>query len=428
MHHHHTHEYPAHPCSAGHVGFSPYGPTTRIKGAKSSSLKDKTIVLGVTGSIAAVRAVELARELIRNGADVYAVMTEAAQGIITPDAMEYATGHQAITKIGGMVEHVGFMGADGIADMLLIAPCTANTIGKIAVGIDDTPLTTFATTAMGAGKPVMIVPAMHESMYNHPAVIKNIELLRKYGVIFVGPHISEMKAKIAGTCEIVLNAERILSSGRLVGKRVIITSGPTIEPIDLIRVLTNRSSGRTGRELALEAYRQGADVTVMHNDSLGIRGIGEVTIESASDMTDAVLKAIESEGCDLLICSAAIADYTVEKESGKIKSDRKGMTLSLKPTRKLLNEVRKRYPDLRTVGFKAEAGVGRDELISSARELMERLNLDIVVANDVGEGGIGTETNNVTLIRKGSDRELVISGSKRQIARIVIESASEVLR
>ena len=140
-----------------------FHPTLWIQGQKSSFLAGKTIVLGVTGSIGAVRVVELARELIRNGAEVHAVMTEAATRILHPDALHYATGNPAITELGGRVEHVEFCGLKGRADLLLIAPATANTIGKIAYGIDDTPVTSFATTALGSGVPVIVVPAMHGS-------------------------------------------------------------------------------------------------------------------------------------------------------------------------------------------------------------------------------------------------------------------------
>jgi len=161
-----------------------------IKGQKSASLSGKTIVLAVTGSIGAVRVIELARELIRNGADVYGVMSEAAQHIIHKDALHYATGHEVITDLAGEVEHVKFCGAEGCADLLLIAPATANTIGKMAVGVDDTSVTTFATTAIGSGIPVIVVPAMHNSMYEHPAVMENIAKLKSWDISFVGPHLS----------------------------------------------------------------------------------------------------------------------------------------------------------------------------------------------------------------------------------------------
>src|SRR5512137_1284558 len=161
----------------------------------SGCLSGKQIILGVTGSIAAVETVRLAHALRREGALVTAVMTAAATRIIHPDALTYATGHDTVTSLSGRVEHVVFCGDGGCADLLLIAPCTANTLCKIAGGIDDTPVTTFASTALGSGKPVVLVPAMHESMYRHPAVIKNLETLKAMGIIIMDPIIKEGKAK-----------------------------------------------------------------------------------------------------------------------------------------------------------------------------------------------------------------------------------------
>jgi phosphopantothenoylcysteine decarboxylase/phosphopantothenate--cysteine ligase len=185
-----------------------------------------------------------------------------------------------------MVEHVTYCGDGGSADLLLIAPCTANTISKIACGIDDTPVTTFATTALGSGMPVLIVPAMHHSMYRHPAVRGNLECLRAWGIGIIDPRIEEGKAKIADNETIVLWNERTILGQPLKGKRVLITSGPCREPVDDIRVLTTRSSGLMGRALALEAFRLGADVTVVHHDEFPC--VTNVPAESAADMREAV--------------------------------------------------------------------------------------------------------------------------------------------
>ena len=165
-----------------------------------------------------------------------------------------------------MVEHVLWCGEDGQADLLLVAPCTANTVGKIACGIDDTPVTTFATTALGSGIPVVVVPAMHETMYRHRAVAENLYRLEALGVTVVPPRIEEGRAKIAETEVIALEAERAVNEQPLAGRRVLVTSGPCRETVDDVRVSTTRSSGRMGRALALEAYRRGAEVTVVHAD------------------------------------------------------------------------------------------------------------------------------------------------------------------
>ncbi|MFZ3384145.1 MAG: bifunctional phosphopantothenoylcysteine decarboxylase/phosphopantothenate--cysteine ligase CoaBC [Candidatus Methanoperedens sp.] len=389
----------------------------------SKSLEEKTIVLGITGSIAAVRCVELARELRRHGADVHAVMTDAARKIIHPEAMRYATGNPVITEITGDVEHVDFCGIGGGASLLLIAPCTANTIGKIAHGIDDTSVTTFATTAFGSGIPIIIVPAMHESMYDHPIVIENIGKLTELGVEFVNPVTEEGAAKIAGTEEIVLRAERAAGKKTLSGKRIIITGGATAEALDPIRILTNRASGKTGIELALEAFRRGADVTLVHRGCLGIQGICELYTESAQDMTGAVIEEL-GKGYDLLISAAAISDFTVTPSKDKIKSGNV-LTLTLKPVPKLIKEVRKIYPGLKIIGFKAETGISEEELIKRARKSMDSSHLSMVVANDVSSGGMGTEENNVYLI-DGSIKP--VSGTKRQIAIEIMDKVEEIVR
>ncbi len=173
------------------------------------TLAGKQIVVAVTGSIAAVEVVKLIHSLRRCGAVVQPVMSHAASGIIQPDALTYASGRETITQLSGRVEHITYCGEEGSADLLLIAPCTANTLSKITCGIDDTPVTTFATTALGSQKPVIIVPAMHHSMYRHPAVTENIAKLKTWGVEIVDPRFEEGKAKIAGGEEIVLRCERV---------------------------------------------------------------------------------------------------------------------------------------------------------------------------------------------------------------------------
>jgi phosphopantothenoylcysteine decarboxylase/phosphopantothenate--cysteine ligase len=389
----------------------------------STSLEGKTIVLGITGSIAAVRCVELARELRRHGASVHAVMTLAAQKILHPEAMRYATGNPVITEITGGVEHVEFCGIGGKASLLLIAPCTANTIGKIAHGIDDTPVTTFATTAFGSRIPIMIVPAMHESMYDHPIVIENTGKLTELGVEFVNPVTEEGAAKIAANEEVVLRVEKTLGGKSLAGKRILITGGATAEAIDPIRILTNRASGKTGIELAFEAFRRGADVALVHRGSIGIQGICEFNIESAQDMTDTVIEEL-GKGYDLLISAAAISDFTVTPSKNKIKSG-KGVTLTLKPAPKLIREVRSKYPELKIIGFKAETGVTENELVKRARESMESSGLSLVVANDVSRGGMGTEENDVYLVDDSVKR---VSGTKHQIAVEIMDKVEAILK
>src|SRR6056297_730831 len=204
------------------------------------------VALGVCGSIAAVKTVELAHELRRRGAAVRAVMTDGARGIVHPWAVEFATDRDVVTELTGAVEHVELCGREGWADVFLIAPATANTVGKIASAVDDTPVTTCATTAMGADVPVVIAPAMHEPMYDHPGVLEAIERVESWGVEFVDPRIEEGKAKIASEEAIVTAVARATTPQDLAGRHVIVTSGATSESIDPIRVLTNRASGATG--------------------------------------------------------------------------------------------------------------------------------------------------------------------------------------
>ncbi|MCQ8902651.1 MAG: bifunctional phosphopantothenoylcysteine decarboxylase/phosphopantothenate--cysteine ligase CoaBC [Methanothrix sp.] len=394
-----------------------------ISGSVSDTLAGRTVALGVTGSIAAVRVVDLVRDLIRRGADVHCVMSEAAQRILHPHALEYASNNPVITEITGRVEHVELCGVEGRADMLLIAPATANTIGKIACGIDDTPVTTFATTAIGSGKPVVVVPAMHEAMYRHPAVVENLKRLISMGVVCIDPRIEESKAKIAENARIVAEVERILGPGDLRSRRILVTSGATAESIDPIRIITNRASGRTGVEIAREAYRRGAEVTIVHRSRLGLP-FKEIYVESAQDMLDAVMREL-STGYDALIGAAAVGDFTVDTEQRKIKS-KDEVVLRLKPAPKILRSVRSMHPNLAIIGFKAETFVSDEDLIRSARESMEASCLNLVIANDVGAGGMGTDDNRVLIVREdGSHAD--VSGKKSLIARRVIDELVRIL-
>ncbi len=394
-----------------------------ISGSVSDTLSGKRIVVGVTGSIAAVRVVDLIRDLMRRGAEVHCTMSLAAQQILHPYALEYATAHAVITEITGRVEHVEFCGVGGKADLFLVVPATANTIGKMACGIDDTPVTTFATTALGSGKPVAVVPAMHEAMYRHPAVLRNLEALRKMGVTLIDPRIEEGKAKIADNLLIVREVERLLGPGDLQGKRILITSGSNAEVIDPIRILTNRASGKTGIALALEARRRGADVTIVHRFIQDVP-VRQVYAESAAAMLDAVMDELE-KGCDALISAAAVADYTLDSNADKIKSGQ-DLLLRLLPTKKIIKTVREAYPDLKIVGFKAETNVDDAELLAIAEKFLRGAKLDLVAANDVARGGMGTDDNRVLIVdRSGQHREVM--GKKSLIAKSIIDALVEVL-
>lgn len=371
------------------------------------TLEHKRIVLAVTGSIAAVETIKLAHELRRRGASVTGILSPAACGIIHPDALTYACAEPALTKITGMVEHVLYCGEGGKADLLLIAPATANTIGKIACGIDDTIVTTFATTAIGRGMPVVIVPAMHESMYRHPAVIRNLETLREMNITVVPPRMEEEKAKIAGIEEICLYAERALAAGPLTGRRVLITSGSCREDLDDVRILTTRSSGTMGRELALEAFRLGADVTVVSNTAVHgtVPAVRNISISSAQEMHDAVIREVGEHPPDIYLSAAAISDFAPERSPGKIPSG-SPVTVTLSPLPKLINRLFGK--GIRIVAFKL--GENAEE---EAAKLLSEPDVVLVAANRPSV--MGADTGVYRLMTKSGSRP--VSGTKSEIAR-----------
>lgn len=371
-----------------------------------SYLSGKTIVLGVTGSIAAVETVKLVHALRRKGAIVQPVMSQAACSILHPDALTYASGRDTITRISGHVEHVEYCGDEGFSDLLLIAPCTANTISKIACGIDDTPVTTFATTALGRNMPVALVPAMHHAMFRHQMVVKNLNALIDAGIIVIGPKIEEGKAKIVAQDEIVLWCERILSQSPLSGKKVLITSGRCEEPVDDIRVLTSRSSGIMGQELALEAFRLGADVTIIHRDYVPF--CENIRITTAASMEQAVQSVVKEKKPDIYISAAAISDFAPEKVPGKIPSGQE-VTIRFKPLPKILDSVLGTIPVI--VGFK----LGEDS-ITDAQALLKK-GVTMVLANT--PENLGTEEGNYTLLDYSGETR--ISGLKQDIARQIFQ-------
>ncbi len=369
------------------------------------TLSGKTVVLAVTGSIAAVETVKLAHALRREGATVQAVMTEAAAGIVHPDALAYATGRPVVTRITGLVEHVLYCGEGGAADLLLIAPSTANTIGKIACGIDDTTVTTFATTALGRGMPVILAPAMHESMYRHPGVAENLRRLSSWGIEIVDPRIEEGKAKVADNEVIVLHAARAASGRPLAGKRVLITSGACAEPLDDVRVLTTRSTGRMGQALALEAFRLGAEVTVVHNGSFPC--VRNIHVTSAAEMREAVLRVCQDVGVDIYVSAAAISDYAPERREGKIPSG-SPLTVRLNPLPKIIDEVMAACRPV-MVAFK----LGWDEE-ERARAMLES-GAKMVVIN--APPAMGAAGGSFCLMTAGGVTD--VTGSKEEVAAAV---------
>ncbi|MBP1928060.1 phosphopantothenoylcysteine decarboxylase/phosphopantothenate--cysteine ligase [Methanolinea mesophila] len=367
-----------------------------------SPLEGHTIVLAVTGSIAAVETIRLAHALRRRGVTVAGVMSPAATGIIHPDALTYATGNETVTRISGKVEHVDYCGEGGTADLLLVAPCTANTLCKISAGIDDTPVTTFATTAIGRGMPVVIAPAMHQSMYRHPAVLDALEKLRSWGIVVISPRMEEGRAKIASIEEIVLRCERELLGKPLAGKKVLITSGACQEPVDDVRVLTTRSSGKMGRALALQAWRLGAEVTVVHRDLFPC--VENVGCSSAVEMREAINSLCESRDFHYYISAAAVSDFAPARVHGKIPSGTP-VSIALDPLPKILDEVIARY-GIPSIGFK----LGWDEE-ERAREMVEQGTLLVAVNSPEA---LGSENSSIILFSR-EDREF-LCGTKEEVA------------
>lgn len=388
-------------------------PADRIRGAKSAKLQGKTIVLGVTGSIAAVETVKLARELIRHGADVHAVLSKSAMAIVHPNALQFATGHEVDTQLDGSMKYLEMCGTDGKADLLLIAPCTSNTLSKIANGIDDTTVTTYAVNALGSHIPILIAPAAHETMMDNPAVQDNVRTLLALGVEFVEPRREENKAKLADLDEIVARVLRRLGPRDLVGKRVVVIAGSTVEPIDDIRIVSNRSSGATGVELARSAFEHGADVELWlgrHEVSVP-SWLATRTFDTTADLAEMVDKAL----ADVCLVPAAISDFSPRKQKGKIPSRKGAMTLDLQPTPKVLAALRKAAKGT-LVGFKAEAGVSAAELKAKAMALLKEADLDLVVANDVA--AVQRDATAITIFdRKG--KSVTFAGPKSLAAEQV---------
>lgn len=379
-----------------------------IIGTKTNQLTGKKIILCITGSVAAIKSTEIARELMRRGADVYVIMTKSAQLIIHPYMVEWATGNKVITELTGQIEHVTYAGEhDKRADLILVAPSTANTIGKIAAGIDDTPVTTVITTGIGAGIPVIIAPAMHASMYKHPIVNQNIEKLQKIGIQVLTPRFHEGKAKIPETPEIVKAVINQLTRKQdLKGKRILITAGPTRAYLDAFRFITNPSSGKMGVAIAENAIDRGAEVTLVYGPGTAKPPTEAkvIPILSTEDMLEAVINELKTRKYDTAILSAAAADYgPVERKKEKTPSGREEWVIALKPLPKIVENVKTVDPDILLVGFKAEYNISDEELVNRAYDRMIGAGMDLIVANDVARTnvGFGTDTNEVFIV----DRE-----------------------
>ncbi len=385
-------------------------PSEELRGSKGSDLSGKKIILGISGSIAAVECVKLVREMIREGAEVHCVMTEWGSKIIHPNSLEFASGNDVITELTGEVEHVSFCGnVPDKADLYLIAPATANTISKIANGIDDTPVTTFATTCVGSDIPIMVVPAMHQTMYDHPVVMENLKKIQeKLDVKVVGPRIEEGAAKAARNDQIVDSVIRELNDD-LEGEKILVVTGRTQESIDSMRVITNKASGKSGIEIARSAYRRGADVELWYGNVKGEvpEWIPNRRFEAIGDLFD-MMESLDD--MNIAIVSAALSDFSVEEEKEKISSS-KSFSLELEPVPKFIDELDEKVNTL--IAYKAEDT--RKAARKKAEEMVEEGRADIVVANSLKD--VTFDKNSVYLTSTSS----WIEGSKREIAERLLK-------
>jgi phosphopantothenoylcysteine decarboxylase/phosphopantothenate--cysteine ligase len=383
-------------------------------------LKGKKIVLGVTGGIAAYKAAELVRELVRAEAEVHVVMTWSAQAFVTPLTFQTLSGDKVVTELFSLIEEseIGHISLADRAEVLVIAPATANIIGKIASGIADDMLTTIV---MATQAPVLLAPAMNVHMWENPLCQENIGRLRSRGYHFIDPESGELacgyegKGRLAEIPAIVERIRAILSSQDLKGESVLVTAGPTEEPIDPVRFISNRSSGKMGFALARAAARRGAEVLLVAGPCAlpfpaGVRGI---RVQTAAEMREAVLGNLERSS--ILIMASAVSDYRPkERFPEKIKKNSGSLVVDLELNPDILGEAGKRKGKCFLVGFAAET----ENLLQNARRKLAEKNLDLIVANDVSQPGAGfqVDTNIAKFIEPGGLIDELPLMSKEELA------------
>jgi len=395
--------------------------------ATSRKLSGKRVTFCITGSVAAIRAIDIARKLKKHGCEVFPIMSQAAISLIHPNLVEWATGNQPIVQLTGKLEHIT-LGEKDSTDLVLLCPATANTISKVACGIDDTPVTSVIAVALGSKTPVMIVPAMHTSLYNHPILIENIGKLRKIGVEFVDPTIEEGKAKIADVNDVIRSVEaKIGVKQDMGGLNVLITAGPTVEHLDPVRVLSNMSSGKMGVSLAEEALSRGAKVTLIYGPGKATPPQPEKTlsVKTAKEMHEAVISELKTKRYQLMIAASAVADYVpIERLGKKIQSNKSSiLTIKLKRTPKIIDGVKKTSPTTHLIAFKAESRLTEKELIDKSYERLKTADADFIVANDVSRGGsgFGEESNEVLMINRKRLTTKIKIQPKRAVARKIFD-------
>jgi len=395
-----------------------------IKGSKGRELIDKKITLCITGSVAAYRSVDLARELIKHGAEVYVVMSDDATKIVHPYTFEWATGNPVTIEITGKVEHIS-LARD--SDLVLVAPATANTIAKVAYGIADTSVTLVLSVALGYNKPIIFVPAMHGPMYENKVLKEALNRLKEAGIYIVEPKIEEEKAKFPDIEDIIHEILEILYPKDLIGHRILVTAGPTVEYLDPVRLFTNKSSGKMGISIAREALLRGGEVTLVlgRTHIKPPKGVKTIRIETTEDMYNAVMRELNNKRYNIFIGAGAPIDYKPLKSYDKKLDSRRYSRLEMKliQTPKIIEEVRKKFKDLYIIAFKAEYKLTDRELIEKAIEYAKTLDLDLVIANDVSRVGVGFEsdTNEVFIVNKDGLVEHISLSPKPEIAKKILD-------
>ncbi|QGA54986.1 bifunctional phosphopantothenoylcysteine decarboxylase/phosphopantothenate--cysteine ligase CoaBC [Sulfolobus sp. E5-1-F] len=405
-------------------------PSKKIIGSVSKELADKKVLLAVTGSVAIYKSLDLARSLMRNGAEVSVIMSKDAAKLISPEMFKWATGKDVVAKLTGDLEHVS-LAEDN--DVMIIAPSTANTIVKIAYGIADTPITATALNFVGMKKPLIIVPSMHLQMYISPQVADAVNRLKGIGVEIIEPDII---GDLAHYPELEYLAGRITSfilRGKdLSGLNILVTAGPTREYLDSVRFVSNPSSGTMGISIANEAYFRGANVRVICGPISSklepyVRDI--VRIETTEEMLNEVVKSIENDKFSVVILAGAPADYKFKNRfDSKIDSHTEIPKVELERTPKISEYIRK-Y-NILLVGFSAETVNSDEELVEKAKIKMRRHGFDLIVANNVRRKDIGfsSEYNEVIVIDKAGNVRKIEKDFKTVVARKILDIVKEQLK
>ncbi len=402
-----------------------------------SIFSGKRIILGITGSIAAYKGADLASKLTQAGAQVETVFSPGAEKFVTPLTFQSVTGRKAFTdaELWGGDAHVLHVGLGHSADLLIIAPCTANTLAKMAHGQADNLLT---VTALAAECPILIAPAMDGGMFAHPATQENVRILTERGVTFVGPAPGHLASGLVGVGRMsepleILGMARVTLGrklGRLRGKRLVITAGGSLEPIDPVRVIGNRSSGKQGYALAQAALEMGAEVTLISHPTALTAPVGAevVQVETVQQMLEAVTAAIQA--ADGLIMAAAVADFRVKNVSENKLKKRDGIPqIELEAAPDILAAVASLRGDVSqlkaVVGFAAES---RDLLENAQSKLISK-KLDLIAANDISavDAGFAVETNRISLLFADGRREELPLLSKNEVAEHILTRVAEFL-